>query len=73
MYREDLGTLARLYIYRVMIFEICLFCNICLKNMVVRYRGINNKGVLGRPSTKWKVLRTISSSLKVEFTVNLEN
>ena len=25
------------------------FCNIFLKNMLVRYRGINNKGVLERP------------------------
>ena len=32
--------------------------------MLVRYRGIDNKGVLERPWTKWKVLRTISSTLK---------
>ena len=34
--------------------------------MLVRYRGINNKGVLERPGTKWKVLRTISSTLKFQ-------
>ena len=36
------------------------------KIMLVRYRGINNKGVLERPGTKWKVLRTISSTLKFQ-------
>ena len=44
------------------------FCEICLKNMLVRYRGINNKGVLERPGTKWMVLRAISSTLKCQFT-----
>ena len=38
------------------------------KNMLVRYRGKNNKGVLERPGTKWKVLRAISSTLKCQFT-----
>ena len=32
----------------------------------------NNKGVLGRPWTKLKVLRAISSTLKFQFTVNPE-
>ena len=45
------------------------FCwNIFLKNMLVRYRGINNKGVLERPWTKWRVLRAISTTLKCQFT-----
>ena len=30
--------------------------------MLVRYRGINNKGVLERPGTKWKVLKAISTT-----------
>ena len=38
------------------------------KYMLVRYRGKNNKGVLERPGTKWKVLRAISSTLKCQFT-----
>ena len=38
-------------------------------NMLVRYRRINNKGVLERPGTKWRVLRTISSTLRFQFTV----
>ena len=58
---------------RCLIFEIMLFCKSVLQNMVVRYRGINNKGVLGRPWTKWRVLRAISSTLKFQFTVNPEN
>ena len=33
-------------ISRLLILEILSFCEIILKNMVVRYRGINNKGVL---------------------------
>ena len=37
------------------------------KNMLVRYRRINNKGVLERPGTKWKVLRTISSTLRFQY------
>ena len=36
--------------------------NISEKNRLVRYRRINNKGVLERPGTKWKVLKTISST-----------
>jgi len=36
--------------------------------MLVRYRGINNKGVLERPWTKWGVLRAISTTLKCQFT-----
>ena len=31
----------------------------------------NNKGVLDRPWTKWRVLFAISSTLKFQFTVNL--
>ena len=33
----------------------------------------NNKGVLDRPWTIWKVLKAISSTLKCQFTVNHEN
>ena len=44
-------------------------CKICSKNMLVKYRGINNEGVLDGPWTKWKVLKTISSTLKFQFTV----
>ena len=36
--------------------------------MLVRYRGINNKGVLERPWTKWRVLEAISTTLKCQFT-----
>ena len=42
----------------------------CFRTMLVRYRGINNKGVLERPWTKWRVLRAISTTLKCQFTVN---
>ena len=42
---------------------------ICSNNMLVRYRGINNKGVLDRPWTKWRVLMSISDTLKFQFTV----
>ena len=41
---------------------------IFLKIMLVRYRGINNKGVLERPWTKWRVLEAISTTLKCQFT-----
>ena len=41
--------------------------NIFETNMLVRYRRINNKGVLERPGTKWKVLRTISGILKFQY------
>ena len=47
-------------------------CQIFLKNMLVRYRGINNKGVLERPWTKWRVLRAISSTLKFQLPSNVE-
>ena len=49
-------------ISRLFILEIFVFCEICLENILVRYRGINNKGVLERPWTKWKVLRAISTT-----------
>ena len=40
--------------------------------MLVRYRGINNTGVLDGPWAIWKVLRVISSTLKCHFTENHE-
>ena len=43
------------------------------EKLVVRYRGKNNKGVLDRPWTIWKVLKAISSTLKCQFTENHEN
>ena len=53
---------------RVFDFRICLVWKIFSKNMLVRYRGINNKGVLERPWTKWKLLMAISTTLKCQFT-----
>ena len=57
------------HIFRISILESFVSCKLCLTNLVVRYRGINNKGVLGRPWTKPRVLRAISSALKFQFTV----
>ena len=54
-------------------FSSFFFCELCLKNILVRYRGINNKGVMERPWTKWRVLSTISSTLKCQFTGKHEN
>ena len=33
-------------------FPVLFFLKICSENMLVRYRGINNTGVLERPGTK---------------------
>ena len=55
-------------IFRLSILEIVSFCKMFLKNMLARYRGINNKGVLERPWTKWMVLKAISTTLKCQFT-----
>ena len=60
-------------ISRFSIFEVFCSCNIILKHMLVRYRGINNKGVLDRPWTIWKVLKAISNTLKFKFPVNSES
>ena len=60
-------------IFRFPIFVFLFIWNMLLENMLVRYRGINNKGVLESPGTKWKVLRTISSTLKCKFIGNHEN
>ena len=49
-----------------LIIEFCFLQHI-LENMLVRYRGQNNKGVLDRPWTKRKVLRAISNTLKFQF------
>ena len=57
-------------IARFSILEIFYVCKFFLKHMLVRYGGINNKGVLERPWTKWRVLRAISSTLKFQFTEN---
>ena len=54
-------------IFRFSVIEIFCLLNI-FENMLVRYRGINNKGVLERPGTKWRVLRAISTTLKCQFT-----
>ena len=45
-----------------------VFGKIFSEIMLVRYRGINNKGVLERPWTKWRVLEAISTTLKCQFT-----
>ena len=55
-------------ISRFPILDIFVFRKTISKNMLVRYRGINNKGVLERPWTKWRVLRAISTTLKCQFT-----
>ena len=52
--------------FQIFDFRFLLFLKTFPENMLVRYRGINNKGVLERPGTKWKVLRTISSTLKFQ-------
>ena len=44
------------------------FWKIFSKIRLVRYRGINHKGVLERPWTKWGVLEAISTTLKCQFT-----
>jgi len=57
-------------IFRLSILDCFLFLpKICLTYMLVRYRGINNKGVMERPWTIWKVLIAISSTLRFQFTV----
>ena len=56
--------------FQIFIFPISVFSfswKYFRKNMLVRYRGINNKGVPERPGTKWKVLMTISSTLKFQY------
>ena len=44
------------------IFDFRFFLKVFSGNMLVRYRGINNKGVLDGPWTIWKALRAISST-----------
>ena len=59
---------ARVFLdFQFSIFLKIFLRNIFSKNMLVRYRGKNNEGVLERPGTKWKVLRAISSTLKCKF------
>jgi len=38
----------------------------------MRHRGMNNKGVLDRSWSMWKVLRAICNTLKLHFSVNPE-
>ena len=60
--------ILKFQIFRFSILEISFFWKIFLKIMLVRYRGINNKGVLERPWTIWRVLEAISTTLKCQFT-----
>jgi len=53
----------------IIVFFLFTFVWIFPGNMLVRYRGINNKGVLERPWTKWRVLNAISNTLRFQFTV----
>ena len=64
---SNLGFL-KFQIFRFPILEIFLFGEIFLKIMLVRYRGINNRGVLERHWTIWRVLEAISTTLKCQFT-----
>ena len=67
-----LAKQVMIQISRLSILEILFLLKIVLKNMLVRYRGINNKGVMERPWTKWRVLRAISTTLKCQFSENVE-
>ena len=60
-------------IFRFSIIEIFYFGKTFMKNMLVRYRGINDKGVPDRPWTIWKVLRSISSAVECQSPENHEN
>ena len=55
-------------ISRFSFLEICFCLNIIFETYVGEISRKNNKGVLERPGTKWKVLRAISSTLKCQFT-----
>ena len=57
-----------LLVFKLSILDLLCFCKICLRKVLVRYRGIDNKGVLERPWTKWKLLRAISSTLTCPLT-----
>ena len=61
-----------LQIFRMLILEIFVVQDIMEKRLV-GYRRINNKGVLDRPWTIWRVLKAFPSTLKLKFTVNHEN
>ena len=60
-------------ISRCAMFKFLFVCKICSINMLVRFRGINHKGVLDRPWTIWRVLRAISCTWTFQFTVNPES
>ena len=59
--------ISRFSDFQIFDFRFLFFLKIYRKSRLVRYRGINNKGVLERPGTKWKVLMTISSTLKFQY------
>ena len=54
------------HISRCLILD-CFVLQHISKYKLVRYRGMNNKGVLDGPWTIWKVLRAISSTLYVSL------
>ena len=60
--------ILKFQIFRFSILEIFFVGKIFSKIMLVRYRGINNKGVLERSWTIWRVLEAISTTLKCQFT-----
>ena len=56
----------QIFKFSIIEFDVCW--KIFSENMLVRYRGINNKGVLEIPWTIWRVLEAISTTLKCQFT-----
>ena len=55
-------------LFQLLRFSDVRFWKIYLKNkLVLKYRRKNDKGVLGRPRTKRRVLRAISSTLKFQY------
>ena len=55
-------------IFRFSILEFFLWKNNSENYVGEISRNKNNKGVLERPGTKWKVLEAISTTLKCQFT-----
>ena len=49
------------------------FSEMFLENLVVRYLGKHEKGILDGPWTKWMVLKAISSTFKFQFAESPES
>ena len=65
--RETATSTIRISDFQIVDVRFCFVGKCFQKHMLVRYRGINTKGVQERPGTKWKMLMIITRTLRFQY------